>query len=306
MADRTHKRWTLRRAMTRVVVLLVLGFIVNVLVAWGFAARSESSFLSASDAIVINFANVEHIGNGLTVMTRPTNYGAMTVETGVGAWRASTSAHYFDVPDMLAGANSCPGCIRPVDHPDVDKLRDSWRWRLVLPHAWLPHRCNTPDSMYQSVRGIAAFGWPLPSVVYARGGEISGDDVWRSDLFLWPALVQPGYAALALNTGSGVVFLAPGDLALIGGASYAASPYLSRYVRTIVLPLRPIAVGAAINSIFYAFLLSLALYGLPIARHIRRRRKGRCTRCGYDLLRDYASGCPECGWNKPDPHAVAT
>jgi hypothetical protein len=29
-----------------------------------------------------------------------------------------------------------------------------------------------------------------------------------------------------------------------------------------------------------------------------RRRPGLCPHCRYDLLHDYAGGCPECGWNR--------
>lgn len=37
---------------------------------------------------------------------------------------------------------------------------------------------------------------------------------------------------------------------------------------------------------------------IPGYRAARRRRKGKCPRCGYDLKHDFASGCSECGWNK--------
>ncbi|MGP1310882.1 MAG: hypothetical protein ACTS27_11860 [Phycisphaerales bacterium] len=304
MAKRLGKRWTKRRVLVRIGALLVLGFIVNVLVAWGFAARSAPSWIAGRKTEVIKFADIAPGPNGLAVMTRATNYSSMTIETDVGAWRASTRAQCFDVPDMLAGKMVCPGCVRPVDHPDIHRLRGSWRWRLVLSHAWLPHRCNASDSKYQAVRSMQAFGWPFPSVVYARGGEISGEDVWRADLILWPSTVQPGYAALALNADSGFRLLSAGDLALNGGASYTAIPSLNRYSRTTVLPIRPVITGAVINTIVYASFPWLLFYGVPIGRVLLRRKKGRCTMCGYDLGHDYAAGCPECGWNRQDTHSA--
>jgi hypothetical protein len=34
------------------------------------------------------------------------------------------------------------------------------------------------------------------------------------------------------------------------------------------------------------------------AKRRKRRARGLCTECGYDLRGDYAGGCPECGWRR--------
>ncbi len=65
------------------------------------------------------------------------------------------------------------------------------------------------------------------------------------------------------------------------------------------LPLRPIWPGFAINTVFYTAILWL-LFAAPFAlRRWRRRKRGLCPACGYDLRgRPPNSGsqaCPECG-----------
>ena len=65
--------------------------------------------------------------------------------------------------------------------------------------------------------------------------------------------------------------------------------------RSVMLPLRPIWPGFAINTAFHAGLLRL-LIPVPFAlrKHIRRKR-GLCVKCGYDLKGAEHEACPECG-----------
>lgn len=68
------------------------------------------------------------------------------------------------------------------------------------------------------------------------------------------------------------------------------------------LPIFPVWPGLAIN--FAAFTLGwwLLLGGFSLitgsARRRRRKARGQCPRCGYDLFGNYPEGCPECGWNR--------
>ena len=86
--------------------------------------------------------------------------------------------------------------------------------------------------------------------------------------------------------------------------SFGPSPFLSLYreVSTLwqvrFLPLRPIWLGFAINTIFYASLLWCVTLGPFTARRIIRRKRGRCIKCGYDLRVTSDGGCPECGWGR--------
>jgi hypothetical protein len=64
------------------------------------------------------------------------------------------------------------------------------------------------------------------------------------------------------------------------------------------LPLHPIWPGLLFSAGFYGTLWAVPLVGVPLLRTRRRRRKGRCPRCGYDLKHAFDPGCPECGWGR--------
>jgi hypothetical protein len=66
----------------------------------------------------------------------------------------------------------------------------------------------------------------------------------------------------------------------------------------LALPLIPIWPGLLLDTGFYGALWALPLFSLPLLRTHRRRRKGRCPRCGYDLKHAFEPGCPECGWGR--------
>jgi len=63
--------------------------------------------------------------------------------------------------------------------------------------------------------------------------------------------------------------------------------------RAGMLPLVPLWPGIVINAVFYGVLLWLAGLGFASIRRARRRRRGRCAWCGYELAG--LEQCPECG-----------
>ncbi|MEZ6241931.1 MAG: hypothetical protein R3B57_02710 [Phycisphaerales bacterium] len=61
----------------------------------------------------------------------------------------------------------------------------------------------------------------------------------------------------------------------------------------MLLPLRPIWPGFAIDAVFYAGVCWVMLAAPGVVVRWRRRRRGRCPACGYDLAG--LDACPECG-----------
>lgn len=106
----------------------------------------------------------------------------------------------------------------------------------------------------------AAFGWPFPAlrtVVVPAG--------FASSPAPRPALPAPGILT---------------DLGMFARSSGA-------------IPIDPILLGLLYNTLIYAAALVIPLSFFPVRRW-RRRRRGRCVRCNYDL-RGIDGACPECG-----------
>jgi hypothetical protein len=59
------------------------------------------------------------------------------------------------------------------------------------------------------------------------------------------------------------------------------------------IPLTPVLPGFLLNTLFYAAVLRVPLMFFPLRRW-RRRRRGRCVECNYDLT-GIDAPCPECG-----------
>lgn len=68
--------------------------------------------------------------------------------------------------------------------------------------------------------------------------------------------------------------------------------------RQVVFPFRLLWPGFAVDSAFYAALCFVTLLSGRQMRRKRRRLRGHCAKCKYDLQGNFASGCPECGWQR--------
>jgi hypothetical protein len=64
------------------------------------------------------------------------------------------------------------------------------------------------------------------------------------------------------------------------------------------LPVAPMPLGFAVNTLLYAAALWVPLAGIRLVRRRRTRRLGLWPACRYDLRHDLAPGCPECGWGR--------
>lgn len=67
--------------------------------------------------------------------------------------------------------------------------------------------------------------------------------------------------------------------------------------RAADFPLVPIWPGLIVNTLVLGAPALLLLFVTPVRRR-RRRQKGKCPRCAYDLKHEFATGCSECGWGK--------
>lgn len=107
----------------------------------------------------------------------------------------------------------------------------------------------------------------------------------------WPALAMRGAKIEMPPTGG---FLREHPLSIILGKKRHVVP------ASIIWP------GFLINTVTFAAMWFIAIlhggraaHGLAARIRVRRaRRRGMCPTCGYDLLGDYSTGCPECGWKR--------
>lgn len=123
-----------------------------------------------------------------------------------------------------------------------------------------------------------AYGWPMPALRYRY--------TWSTHPVGFSGRLR------YFESMSGGLFITPptpGDVS-------------SRWRQEIhALPYRPIVAGMALNAALYGTILLGAVSTARAVRSHRRRRRGLCGACGYDLrgLVPDVGGlcCPECGTN---------
>lgn len=150
----------------------------------------------------------------------------------------------------------------------------------VLPPAWTlmtdPPGADDIDQERQEL----AIGWPYPALAGA---------LVRSRQAFVPGRRGPGWTII---DGKEIPISDPQRIAM-----------MSMTGQIDLMPTRPIWGGFLLNTAFFAlpvwvFFLLVAGFIAFGPRRWWRRKRGRCPRCAYDLRRDFARGCPECGWNR--------
>ena len=146
----------------------------------------------------------------------------------------------------------------------------------------MPTWITTPTPQFESLEWatelivIDCRGWPMLS--------FWADTASRYRLGNWPV----GPMGPFVDVRSTTAFV---DMPVQGGIKTSLPDWHSGM--PVVLPLRPIWPGFAVNSIFYAATLWLVFYVMLTLRRFIRRRRGLCPKCAYPV--GESAVCTECG-----------
>ncbi len=250
----------MKRRLTRLVVFLLLGAIVNVAVAWGCALTTTVSFPLAKQGEI----------SGLVETPSPASPWWCQISPG----RTTTLVVWEPLLKK-------PTQVRGMFGGDVGNMRDAYleaHKQLMATHPW------TYVGRLTSYRNLAPLGdhpalaWAVPpSRSMLRINDVEVDSIH-------------GYPLQCLQFSTRHTL--PASILTARGRSDID---LGRSV-----PRRLHVGAATTNSVAYAFTTWLLLFGFSDIRRFIRRKRGLCINCGYDLRGDFSAGCPECGWRRED------
>jgi hypothetical protein len=173
---------------------------------------------------------------------------------------------------------------------------------LSYPSGW-PNTPAWPESLN--------LNWPAPEDHYAVSTFTCSDEIWAhhtkvdglhtATAELNRFRVGVPFRAVSLDWLRWLTIVQGEDLEGVSG--FEIDPVRFRWLcprsphRINALPAIPIWPGFALDTAFYAA-IAFTLWSAPTAivegRH-RRRARGRCPACGYDLKGSTSIVCPECG-----------
>ncbi|MCI0674411.1 MAG: hypothetical protein L0Y42_01395 [Phycisphaerales bacterium] len=182
---------------------------------------------------------------------------------------------------------------------DGTQFATSWRrmgaerWTLqYVPNTG--HTFDEPPIDYYKPAWCTADSLAQPSWDVSRHPALDQCDMVAFDARGWPCLALQGQVGSTIvrtvNAGT------TDDAAAI--RLNRPAPLLFFWVRDIrFLPTRPVWPGFAINTLFYAAILSLLFAAPGFVRRRRRIKRGLCPACAYPI--GASETCTECG--KPVP-----
>ena len=245
----------MKRRLTKLVVFLLLGAVVNVAVAWGCALATTVSFPLTRQGKI----------SGLVEKPSPASPWRCQIIPG----RATTLVVWEPLrkkPTQVLG-------IMGGDSGNMRELYLQAHKQLMATRPWTyVGRLTT----YRNLAPLAdhpALAWAVPpSRSMVRINDVGVDSIH-------------GYPLQCLQFSTRHTLPASGLTAL--GRSGID---LGRSV-----PCKLHVGAAATNSVAYAFTTWLLLFGFSDIRRFSRRKRGRCIKCGYDLRGVEHEACPECG-----------
>ncbi len=144
---------------------------------------------------------------------------------------------------------------------------------------------------------------PIDHTLWSRLGDHShfdnqsGEFVQEEGAFGWPMLAMwCSYYTMAWEKDeSGKRIWQPARNESLFQPSASLQRLLPAGLGDRPLPLRPIVIGFAGDTAFYSFAWWFVLIGAKKSKRWRRRAKGQCEDCAYDLRGASSDRCPECG-----------
>ncbi len=164
----------------------------------------------------------------------------------------------------------------------------STTWLFDAPEEWLNRQTTEELSVktYHAVGRKMTIAW---SPTLSRWGDFNQEEIYVG----LPCLCLRRRAAYTdqddVKHNVAMPFIDRGIV--IRDAAVYQSSWESR-----ALPLQPLWIGFAINVLFYAVLWRVVIAMIWALRSLKRYKQGYCPMCGYNLLGDYTSTCPECGY----------
>lgn len=169
----------------------------------------------------------------------------------------------------------------------VGAERRIWRHILGL-RLSTPMTRPDPRSRIARLEDMRQWGRTPPDLS-DTGASYIGEQ-WADDARGWPALCV--WCSIEHGNPPAFGFRAIGGILLRTSSGGLLDPHLT------CLPYRPIWSGMAINTAVHTPSWIALFLGARAVRALRRRWRGLCPACGYDLCHGHADGCPECGWNR--------
>ncbi len=185
------------------------------------------------------------------------------------------------------------GCVlwsgRTVDREPFEDISDPFAWPREAPADW-------PVAQKQKMLR----SWCLRELLTIAHAPMQAPNPPPGTVLGWGMTVfQAGWPCRTLESKHVQVNVTGGRFALDFKPAVTLPANLNflkvNEARYRTLPLRPTWPGFAINTIFYAAILCLLTLGPFTARRMIRRKRGLCTKCGYDLRGAEHDACPECG-----------